>query len=72
MFRESEFLIDALLALIEQGVVALPIHGALVVPSSKVRIARQAMLDAFMEQTGVDGMVSIEGINDDEGAITLQ
>ena len=36
MFRESEILIDALLALIDRGGVALPIHDVLVVPSSKV------------------------------------
>jgi hypothetical protein len=61
MYQESEILIDALLALIDQGVVALPIHDALVVPSSNVSIARKVMLDVFKDQTGVEGMVSIEG-----------
>jgi len=48
-------------ALIDQGVVALPIHDALVVPSSKASIARMAMLGVFKEQMGVEGMGSIEG-----------
>ena len=55
MFRESEILIDTLLALIDQGVVALPIHDALVVPSGKVSVAKRVMLDAFKGQTGVGG-----------------
>ena len=61
MFRESEILIDALIALIDQRVFALPIHDALVVPSSKVSIASKVMLGVFEEQTGVEGMVSVEG-----------
>jgi len=60
MYRKSEILIDVLLALIDQGVVALPIHDALVVPSGKASVARKVMLDVFMEQTGVEGMASIE------------
>ena len=61
MFRESEILIDALIALIDQRVVALPIHDALVVPSGKASAARKDVLDVFKEQTGVEGMNSVEG-----------
>jgi hypothetical protein len=61
MFRESEILIDALLALIDKGVVALPIHDALVVPYSKLALVRDTMLNVFREHTGVEGQVSLEG-----------
>jgi hypothetical protein len=60
MFRESEILIDALLALIAQGVVALFIHDALVVPSGKVSIARKVVLEVFQGVDGVEGRVSIK------------
>jgi hypothetical protein len=61
MYRESEILIDALLALIDRGVVALPIHDALAVPASKVPMVKDTMLSVFKDHTGVDGMVTIEG-----------
>jgi hypothetical protein len=47
MFTESEVLIDALLRLLDKGVVALPVHDCLVVAESQVDVARQAMVDAF-------------------------
>ena len=50
----------------------MPVHDALVVPSGKVSIASKVMLGVFRELTGVEGMVSVEGMNDGEGAITLQ
>jgi hypothetical protein len=63
MYRESEILIDALIALIEQNVVALPIHDALVVSSGKLTLARDTMLSIFKEHTGVEGLVSVEDSN---------
>ncbi len=62
MYRESEILVDALIALIDQCVVALPIHDALVVPSSNLALVRDTMLNVFRENTGVEGLVSVEGI----------
>ena len=55
MYRESEILVDALIALIDQGLVALPIHDALVVPSSRMVVTREIMLSVFREHMGVDG-----------------
>jgi len=55
MFGESEILIDALLTLMDQVVVALPIHDALAVPSSQVSIAQKVPSDAFKDQTGSRG-----------------
>jgi hypothetical protein len=47
MFTESEVLIDALLRLLDKGIVALPVHDCLVVAESHVAEANQAMVAAF-------------------------
>jgi hypothetical protein len=39
------------------GVVALPIHDGILVGVSKGSLARQVMLETFLQHSGVDGMV---------------
>ncbi len=53
--------LEQILALIDHGVVALPIHDALVVPSAKVALAKKTMLAVFKVHTGVHGVASVEG-----------
>lgn len=59
-FIESEILIDALLALNAKGIVALPVHDALIVAEARAEDARQAMMRAFKDYTKADGLVRIE------------
>ncbi len=59
-FRESEILVDVLLRLIDQKVVALPIHDALVVAESDGPAAKGIMVSAFHDHTGVEAIVKVE------------
>lgn len=58
-FIESQIMMALLLDLKDKGVVALPIHDAIIVPNDHVSIARDAMLAAFRRQTGHQGAVSV-------------
>jgi hypothetical protein len=58
-FVESQILIAVLLGLKRQGVVALPIHDAIMVPLANAELATDIMLDAFRTIGGVEGSVSI-------------
>lgn len=60
MFRESEIMIAVLLRLIDQGIVALPVHDGLLVPEENQEVAKKAMVECFAQQTGFPGVVSIE------------
>ena len=41
------------------GIVALPIHDAIIVPVSAAASAKQVMLDVFSERTGQEGVVDL-------------
>jgi hypothetical protein len=58
MFLESEILVSALLKLISQGIVALPIHDCVLVESHYQKAAEEALMDAFLEVSGQAGAVS--------------
>jgi hypothetical protein len=60
-FIESEIMVDVLLRLKQSGVIALPIHDALMVPASKVSIAEEVMLSSFADKARVQGIVKREG-----------
>jgi hypothetical protein len=62
MFLESEILIDVLLELNSQGIVALPIHDGLLVKPSKQDIAKQVMLKVFKKHTNLVATVSVENL----------
>jgi hypothetical protein len=52
MFVESTILIGTLLDLIERGIVALPVHDALIVPQSAASVVTSVMLEVFQSITG--------------------
>lgn len=57
---ESGVVVRALLALKEQGVVALPIHDCLLVKDEHAQLGQRALEEAFLEITGVKGRVEVE------------
>ena len=59
MYRESEIMNRTLLALMKEGITALPIHDGMLVAESKAERARQVMLETFRTATGFEGVVSI-------------
>ncbi|SNS29543.1 hypothetical protein SAMN04488503_0185 [Humidesulfovibrio mexicanus] len=60
MFRESVILVDVLLTLIDMGIVALPIHDAVVVRHDTKEQVKEVMLVKFREHARVDGVVKEE------------
>ncbi|TGQ36515.1 hypothetical protein [Mesorhizobium sp. M00.F.Ca.ET.216.01.1.1] len=60
-FVESSILVDVLLELRAKGVVALPIHDAVMVPASKVSMTKEVMLRVFDAHAHVQGTVTVEG-----------
>lgn len=59
-FIESNILVDVLIGLRAKGIVALPIHDAVMVPASKASIAEEVMLHQFNAHTHVQGLVTVE------------
>lgn len=57
MFRESCILIDVLLRLIDRGIVALPVHDAVVVSEEDQEVTREIMLEVFLSHTSIQGEV---------------
>lgn len=59
-FIESQVLIEVIKTLKSDGIVALPIHDAIMVPASRVDRSKEVMLDAFHRLSGVEGLVTEE------------
>jgi hypothetical protein len=59
-FTESEILIDALLALKAENIVALPVHDCVVVPASAEAAGVSAMLNAFKFHTNHVGRLKVK------------
>ena len=59
-FRESQVLVEVLLRLKSLGIVALPIHDAVVIPVSDKEATEAVMLDVFRSQLGIEGKVEVE------------
>ena len=54
MFIESEAIMGAMLTLMrDHQVPSLPVHDSLIVPVSKFKVAKEALIDHFRKQTGV-------------------
>jgi hypothetical protein len=53
MFQESQILMEALGRLFSQGIVALGLHDAVMVPKTKETVARQIMGDASQKISGI-------------------
>jgi len=60
MFTESEILVDVLLDLMCQRIVALPIHDAVIVRRSDQDQAADAMREAFRRHSGIVGEVAVQ------------
>lgn len=56
-YRESEILVDVLLAMMERGIVGLPIHDAVIIPKSSADEVKRIMLTTFKAHTGLEGIV---------------
>lgn len=56
--RDSDIATDVLLRLIDEGIVALPVHDAFIVPLSKKGYVRSVMIDTFREHVGGEVKVS--------------
>ncbi|NTG61645.1 hypothetical protein G6L45_15280 [Agrobacterium rhizogenes] len=59
-FIESQIVVEIMLTLKAKGIVALPIHDAVLVQASKRTIVTDIMLSIFKQRTGVEGTVSVE------------
>lgn len=53
MFIESQILVAVLLKLMEQGIIALPVHDALVVERGHAPMVKEVMVTTFRAHTGV-------------------
>jgi len=60
-FVESQIMVEIILTLKAGGIMALPIHDAVLIPASQLTIATDIMLSIFEKYTGVQGTVSVEG-----------
>lgn len=60
MRKESDLLMDILLKLKEQEIVALPIHDAVIVPSMRKDEVQTIMAQVFHEHTGQDAVIKTE------------
>lgn len=60
MRKESDLLMDILLRLKDQEIVALPIHDAVIVPSAMEDQVRSIMAEVFREHTGQDPVIKAE------------
>ncbi|MER9353606.1 hypothetical protein NKI61_09910 [Mesorhizobium sp. M0514] len=59
-FIESQIMVGVLLTLKDQGIMALPIHDAVMVPAYAVSTAKEIMLDTFHRYAHVEGTVTVE------------
>lgn len=59
-YQESQVLSALLMKLMNEDIVALPIHDAVIVPAAYEEDAKEVMLQVFKEVTGVEGLVSID------------
>jgi len=66
MFRESEVIIQTMLALVAAGVPSLPVHDSIIVPASACTLASELLTTSFKEMTGLKPGIEInnQGIGD--------
>lgn len=58
-FIESEVMMGVLLGLIDEGIVTLPIHDAVLAPSSRKDRVIQVMREVFERRVGAEAMISV-------------
>jgi hypothetical protein len=56
---ESDIMVAVLLRLKEMGIVALPIHDALLVADGNEQTAKEMMLEVFRKQLGFESKVEL-------------
>jgi len=61
MFLESEVMVGVLLRLIDGGVVALPIHDAVIVAKRHLEVTTQVMMEVYKEHLGVAPVLNVGG-----------
>ena len=61
-FIESQIMVDLLLDLGDKGIVALPVHDAVIVPGCYISEVKERMLSIFQEHTGAEGLVREEEV----------
>jgi hypothetical protein len=59
-YDESQILIEVVMRLLDQGVIALPVHDAVIVARHHQELAKSIMLAVFKEKTGIEGIVNLE------------
>jgi hypothetical protein len=59
-YEESQILIEVLTRLLNQGIVALPVHDAVIVAEHHQERVKSLMLSVFIEKTGREGIVNLE------------
>ncbi|MBX5154825.1 hypothetical protein HJB78_28410 [Rhizobium lentis] len=57
--QESDIMVAILLSLKSHGIVALPVHDAILVASSNAMVAKQVMSDVFSHHVGLPGLVDV-------------
>lgn len=60
MFAESEIMVDLLLAAKKKGIVALPIHDAVIVAQGHRDAMAEIMVQTFKDHVGMPGEVAVE------------
>lgn len=66
MFRESEAIIQTMLALVAVGIPSLPVHDSLIVPASAQDLAVTTLTAAYKEVVGVVPVVEVNGERTDK------
>ena len=59
MYEESCLLVDILLRLMDQGVVALPVHDCILIGQQNMTIAEQTMKELFEGRFGIEAVVDV-------------
>jgi hypothetical protein len=71
MFRESEAIIQTMLALVAVGIPSLPVHDSLIIPASAQDLAVATLTAAYKEVVGVAPVVEVNGEKTDKETSSL-
>jgi hypothetical protein len=71
MFHESEVMVSVLLTLIDQGIVALPVHDCIIIREDQKEIGREVMIKQFEELVGVSARVDEERYTGDVSVMDM-
>ena len=56
-FRESELMVELLLRLQGLGIIALPVHDAVIIPASAEEATGKVMGEVFLEEVGLEAII---------------